>query len=84
MEMYNVKTALFCGSRYWENTEIVAAGMALLPQDTLIIQGGANGADSIARGLAISSGRLGRTYEAQWKELLGKKTGRSMRSVRSY
>ena len=41
--------ALFCGSRDWSDRESIRAEVEALPPDSIVIEGGACGADRIAR-----------------------------------
>ncbi len=48
--------ALFCGSRSWTDVEPIKADLAGLPSSTIIVHGGADGADTIAE---REAGKLG-------------------------
>jgi hypothetical protein len=61
---------LVCGDREWGartgDLERMAAEFAAFPVDALIIEGGAPGADQMARALATFSGFNCVTYQADW------------------
>lgn len=70
---------LFCGSRNFSNGEIIRQVM-LQVKPTVVIQGEARGADSIARNIAQSMGIPVESYPAKWDEE-GKAAG-SIRNIR--
>jgi hypothetical protein len=47
---------LICGSRSWSDVHVIAAIMANLPDGTVVIHGGAQGADMIANDIAETMG----------------------------
>jgi hypothetical protein len=59
---------LFCGSRDWTDRKAIADVMKLLPKGTVIIEGEAPGADSIAREEALRLGFIVVPFEANWKK----------------
>ena len=65
---------LICGSRNYHNAKAVMQRMELLPDDVLIIQGGARGADSLAKTYALDLGYDIVTFEAEWN-VYGKSAG---------
>lgn len=58
---------IVCGSRDWTDRDCIAAWM-LLRDVTHVIEGGARGADRIARDVARSNKITVQTYEADWKK----------------
>lgn len=60
-------TVLVCGSRTWTDRAIIAAAVAKLPRDTVIIHGGARGADTIAGQEANRRGLTVIVYPADWQ-----------------
>jgi hypothetical protein len=44
---------LICGSRSWRDTEAIKKRVDMLPDGTVVIEGGADGADKIARQCAL-------------------------------
>lgn len=58
---------LVCGSRYWSDKNRVYNALKDYPKDTIIITGGARGADSIAHQQAILLGLTSNVYMANWK-----------------
>lgn len=65
---------LVCGSRGWTDQEQVASRLRLLSDDTTIIQGGASGADYLARKAVIEQGRGVITCKPNWNRY-GKRAG---------
>ncbi len=66
---------IVCGSRNWTDGDRIADRLERLPEHGLtIIQGGARGADSIARGWALEAGVDGEEFTALWDEH-GRKAG---------
>jgi hypothetical protein len=64
-----VVIALFCGSRHWTDREEIADTIAMLPDATIVVEGGAPGADKIAREEAIKRGLHTATVRAHWGRL---------------
>lgn len=58
--------ALFCGSRDWPDREAIRADIEALPDDTIVVEGGARGADRIAREEAGKRGLHVATVNAYW------------------
>lgn len=61
-----MKIVLICGSRYWTNQGKISRRMKLQPRDTMIIEGGAPGADCIAGEVADELGLPHAKVEANW------------------
>ena len=59
---------LICGDRNWTNIPLIAGWLATVPRDTVIIQGDARGADSIAKDAALSLGLEVESYPANWAQ----------------
>jgi len=59
---------LICGSRYWTDREAIRNVMKTFPKDTVIIEGEARGADTIAREEAEALGLVVLPFPANWKE----------------
>lgn len=59
---------IVCGSRRWEDREAIANRLFDLPVGSIIIHGGAGGADSIAGQEAQKLGLLVQPYKAKWYE----------------
>ena len=57
---------LCCGDRHWTQKDKVIKVLAALPLDTVIIEGEAPGADSMARDVALSMGMVVERFPAQW------------------
>jgi hypothetical protein len=58
--------ALFCGSREWSDRERIRRDLESLPEGSLVIEGGARGADRIAREEARDLGLHVATVAALW------------------
>ncbi len=65
---------LVTGSRGWSDESVVYGRLARLPADTVIVNGGAGGADQIAHEAALLHGHRSETYHADW-EKYGKRAG---------
>ena len=52
------RRVLICGSRDWSSVQAIEDRIQQLPADTLIIQGGAKGADEIARWAGVEAGHF--------------------------
>lgn len=63
-----------CGGRDYENYGKVATVLSALASSTVIVEGGATGADRHAKRYAFSRGLRGETYPADW-ETHGKSAG---------
>ncbi|HEX8958937.1 MAG TPA: SLOG family protein [Solirubrobacterales bacterium] len=57
---------LFCGSREWSDRERIRADLQSLPEGSVVIEGGARGADRIARTEAQRLGLHVATVNALW------------------
>lgn len=57
---------LIYGSRTWRDPEPIRAFVATLPDDSVVIHGGARGADEIAGRLAADRGLRVEVYPADW------------------
>ncbi len=57
---------LFCGSREWTDRERIRRDLESLPPDSVVIEGGARGADRIAREEAAALGFHVATVRALW------------------
>ena len=66
--------AIFCGSRKWTDRECIRRDLESLPPDSIVIEGGAHGADRIAREEARALGIHVATVPAQWDHY-GKSAG---------
>lgn len=69
---------LICGSRNFDNKELIRQVIDSLPSDTVIIHGAASGADTIAGTLAKERGLKVVEFPADWK-----KYGRSAGPIRN-
>jgi hypothetical protein len=58
---------LVCGSRSWQDIHAIRRRLSELPPESTVIQGGAPGADSIARMIADDLGFTTATYHANWR-----------------
>jgi hypothetical protein len=58
--------ALFCGSRDWTDRSRIRADLERLPEGSVVIEGGARGADRIAREEAQALGIHVATVNALW------------------
>lgn len=65
---------IFCGSRHWSDETTIAWYIDRLPVDTVVLQGGAQGADTIAKRLAEARGLAVENFYAEW-DRLGPKAG---------
>jgi YspA, cpYpsA-related SLOG family len=68
------QVVLFCGSREWTNAAAIRSDLESLPEGSIVIEGGARGADAIARREAASLGLHVATMRAQWDHY-GKSAG---------
>lgn len=62
------RKAAFIGSREWADEARIAHVLLSLPPDTVIVSGGARGADRIAEQLAKAMGMDTEIYPAQWRD----------------
>lgn len=66
--------ALFSGSRDWSDRERIERDVAKLPEGSVVIEGGARGADRIARETATECGIHVATVPALW-DFYGRSAG---------
>jgi hypothetical protein len=59
---------LVCGDRDWQDKELIKKELSKLPPGTIIVEGGARGADTLAKQVAKELGFEVREYKAKWKE----------------
>lgn len=59
---------LCCGDRYWTSYEIIRRELDKLRPDTIIIEGCANGADSISGDVALELGYRLLEFPANWNK----------------
>jgi hypothetical protein len=75
---------LICGSRSWRDTEAVKKRVDMLPEGTVVIQGGATGADSFARhyatlrGLFVAEVAVSKPYWERYGKSAGHKRNHAM------
>lgn len=65
---------LVCGSRDWESSETILQALQELPRGSVVISGGARGADKMGEDLAREMGLEVRVFPADW-EAYGKQAG---------
>lgn len=65
---------IVCGSRGWTDSAKIAERLAALPKNTLVVHGGARGADKIAAREATKLGLKVQLHGAKW-ERYGKTAG---------
>lgn len=58
---------LVCGSRHWRDYIKIRDRLAKLPPDTIIVEGGCEGADLLARRAAMELGLDVVEFPANWK-----------------
>ncbi len=58
---------LICGSRDWPDPDAVLRVVASLPHGTLVVHGGARGADAMADAAALACGLNTIKYPADWQ-----------------
>jgi len=63
-----------CGSRDWDDYKTIKNFLKTLPPDTVVIEGGARGADKIAKECAQQLGYKVEEYKAMW-DIFGKGAG---------
>ena len=59
---------LICGDRNWSNKALLAAFVASVPKDSIIIEGECRGADKMAREAAVEAGLEFLPFPADWKK----------------
>ncbi|POB12174.1 SLOG family protein [Sulfobacillus sp. hq2] len=57
---------IICGSRHWTDPAPIARVIQALPPDTVVITGGAPGADALAHRLALQRGLRTGVFPAAW------------------
>jgi predicted Rossmann-fold nucleotide-binding protein len=65
---------LVCGGRTYSNVYRVHAVIQALPHDTIIVTGGAHGADTLAEHSALSLGMVAEVHYPNWAKY-GKRAG---------
>lgn len=65
---------LICGSRDWENKDIIQSALDELGEGDVVIAGGARGADRLGEQLAKAQGLQVRVFPADWDQY-GKSAG---------
>ena len=65
---------LVCGDRRWGDLSAIMSRLEKLPAGTVIIEGGATGADRLAQVAAVRLGFVVAEYPAEW-EKYGKRAG---------
>jgi hypothetical protein len=65
---------IVCGSRRWRDRAAIASRLFDLPTDSIVVHGGAQGADRIAKQEAQKLGLLVEEHPAEWGSL-GKRAG---------
>lgn len=69
-----MKRVLICGSRTWNKIDVIASVVEKLPEGSVVIQGDAAGADTIAKACAQERGLEVLSFPANW-EKHGKSAG---------
>lgn len=59
---------IFCGTRGWNQDQLIIDQLKSLPPDTIVIHGGARGADFIAGREATALGLTVEVYPAKWTQ----------------
>jgi hypothetical protein len=59
---------VICGDRHWADRPMIEERMRALPRGTVVITGGASGADSIAAEIAREIGFPSVVIEAEWSK----------------
>jgi hypothetical protein len=57
---------LVCGSRSWKDQRRIRSRLAQLPRGTIVLHGGARGADRLADGAARGLGMTVMEFKADW------------------
>ena len=65
---------LVCGSRVWSNIEVIENTLRAYSSDSIVVHGGARGADQIVDAIAKSLGMKTIVYPADWNRY-GKSAG---------
>jgi len=69
-----MRRVLICGSRDFDNMQLISGMISQFDKDTVIIEGGASGADTIARQAAQAVGLKVIEFPADWNKY-GKAAG---------
>jgi hypothetical protein len=59
---------LVCGSRNWFDRNVIFRRLSQLSKDTVVLEGEASGADSLARDVAIALSLEVRRFPADWEK----------------
>ena len=70
----NRMKVVVCGSRDWKGYQAIRKRLMLLPANTIVIEGGCDGADLLAREIALDIGLEVVEFPAAWKKY-GKAAG---------
>jgi hypothetical protein len=62
-----MRVIIICGDRNWTDHEPITEFVATLPSETVVISGGARGADSLAHEAALARGLSALRMDAAWK-----------------
>jgi len=57
-----------CGGREWSNRKAIFTRLYDLPSDSIVVEGGCHGADTMAREVALDLGLEAVTFWAAWKK----------------
>lgn len=68
MESESGLRVIICGDRHWKNRDIVFQFVRKLPSNSLVIAGGATGADSLAAEAAQYFGLRCQVFPADWNQ----------------
>lgn len=63
----HMKCIIVCGDRHFRDVARIRSFLSTLPKDVIVLEGGATGADTIAREQAFCLGLRHLTVEANWK-----------------
>lgn len=74
------RKALICGSRTWTDHASIAARVKSLPEDCIVVHGGADGADSIAGRYAAGRGMHSAVVRPLW-DFYGRESGHIRNSI---
>lgn len=75
-----MRRVVICGSRTWDDQATIAARMRTLPPDTLVIHGGADGADTLAGRYAEGQGFHTCVCKPLW-DYYGKSSGQRRNTI---
>ena len=68
INLWNASRVLICGSRDYTNRVQISVIVSCLPPGTTIIEGGARGADALAKQVAGFQGLPLEEYPANWEK----------------